>query len=269
MIKTKIEQALKLIQMKRDLQPEVGIILGSGLGGLAQEVEDKTVIPFMEIPYFVSSTVEGHDGVLILGTLAGKNVVVMAGRLHYYEGYSFEEITFPIQVMKSLGIKILLLTNASGAINTRFQPGDLVLIKDHINFIGDNPLRSRKSESINFLDLSNIYSQELRKIAVQVASKLKINLREGIYLAVSGPTYETPAEIKAFKKLGADVIGMSTVPEAIIGHSLNLAIIGIACVTNGAAGNRIMTHSHQNTLSVAQIISLNLNQLIKGILGKI
>ncbi|MBU4453450.1 purine-nucleoside phosphorylase, partial [Patescibacteria group bacterium] len=196
MMRNKIEQALKMIQLKKKFQPEVGIVLGSGLGVLAEEVENKVVIPFMEIPYFVSSTVEGHDGVLVLGTLAGKDVVIMRGRLHYYEGYSNAEITFPVQVMKALGISKLFLTNASGAINHRYQPGDLVLIKDHINFMNINPLRAEQGEPTNFLNLNSVYSPELRKTAKAEARKLSINLQEGIYVAVTGPTYETPAEIR-------------------------------------------------------------------------
>lgn len=268
MIRTKIEQALKMIQLKKEIKPEVGIILGSGLGVLAEEVENKAVIPFMEIPYFVSSTVEGHEGVLVLGTLAGKDVVIMRGRLHYYEGYSLDEITFPVQVMKALGISTLVLTNASGAIKPSYEPGDLVLIKDHINFMGVNPLRADKAESGNFLDLTNVYSTTLGKIAKSEARKLKINLQEGIYLAVSGPTYETPAEIKFFKKIGADMVGMSTVPEAIIARALGLEILGLTCITNKAAGIGTR-HTHQTTLTVAQKVSYNLNRVIKNVLRKI
>jgi purine-nucleoside phosphorylase len=266
MMRNKIEQALKMIQLKKKFQPEVGIVLGSGLGVLAEEVENKVVIPFMEIPYFVSSTVEGHDGVLVLGTLEGKNVVIMRGRLHYYEGYSSAEITFPVQVMKAMGISKLFLTNASGAINIRYQSGDLVLIKYHINFIGINPLRAEQGEPINFLNLNNVYSPELIKLAKAEARKLNINLQEGIYVAVTGPTYETPAEIKMFKKIGADIIGMSTVPEAIVAQSLGLEILGLACVTNKAAGIGKIKHSHSTTLEVAQKVSSNLNNLIKAIL---
>lgn len=266
MMRAKIEQALKVLITKRRSRPEIGIILGSGLGVLAEEVEDKVVIPFMEIPYFVSSTVEGHEGVLVLGTLAGKEVVIMRGRLHYYEGYSLDEVTFPVQVMKHLGVKTLILTNASGAINTSYRPGDLVLIKDHINFMGVNPLRAEKGEAIKFLNLTNVYSQSLGKIAKSEAKKLKISLQEGIYLAVTGPTYETPAEIKAFKKIGADIIGMSTVPEAIVARSLGLEVLGLACVTNEAAGIGKIKHTHQTTLTIAQKVSHNLNQLIKSIL---
>ncbi|MDD5258785.1 MAG: purine-nucleoside phosphorylase [bacterium] len=269
MMRTKIEQALKLIQMKKMIQPEIGIVLGSGLGVLAEEVENKVVIPFMEIPYFVSSTVEGHEGVLVLGTLAGKDVVIMRGRLHYYEGYSIEEITFPIQVMKAIGITKLILTNASGAINNGYQPGDLILIKDHINFMGINPLRAEKGESINFLNLTGVYSPELRRLAKTEAAKLQVQLQEGIYAAVTGPTYETPAEIKMFKKIGADIIGMSTVPEAIIARSLGLEILGLACVTNRAAGIGKIKHSHRTTLEIAQKVSFNLNKLIKALLRKI
>ena len=192
----------------------------------------------------------------------------MRGRLHYYEGYSLDEITFPVQVMKALGIRTLVLTNASGAINPSYEPGDLVLIKDHINFMGVNPMRADKGESDNFLDLTNVYSAALGKIAKSEAKKLKIKLQDGIYIAVSGPTYETPAEIQFFNKIGADMVGMSTVPEAIIARSLGLEILGLACITNKAAGIGAR-HTHQTTLAVAQKISYNLNRVIKNVLKKI
>lgn len=267
MIRQKIEQSLRLIQMKKNIFPDIGVILGSGLGGLAEEVENALAIPFMEIPYLVSPSVEGHKGVLVLGNVAGKEVVVMRGRLHYYEGYSMEDVTFPVHILKALGVQTLIITNASGAINKSFAAGDVVLIRDHINFMGVNPLRAQKGEAINFLDITGIYSETLCELAMTEAKKHQIKLKEGIYIAVSGPTYETQSEIKAFRTLGADIIGMSTVPEAVVGHSLGLKILGLACVTNKAGIPE--KHTHQTSLAVAQNVSVKLNQVIKAVIKKI
>ena len=213
-------------------------MLGSGLGQLADKLEDAVVIPYEELPHWKSSTAPGHNGRLLFGTLGGKEVVCMQGRLHYYEGYSMEDITYPVRVMAKLGVKNLLLSNAAGGINTDFAPGQLMLITDHINFLGRNPLMGPNEADfgVRFCDMSYAYHPELRRLALEAAEELGQNLAQGVYVATTGPSYETPAEIRMFRMWGASAVGMSTVPEVIVANHSGLRVMGISCITNMAAG---------------------------------
>jgi len=233
--------------------PELGVILGSGLGALADLVEEKVVIPYKDIPHFPISTVEGHAGQLVFGKVEGRKVVVMQGRFHFYEGYTMQEVTFPIRVMQVLGVTGLIVTNAAGGINTDFHPGDLILIKDHLNMMGDNPLRGANLSNLGprFPDLSEAYNRDWRQKGLAIAKDLGINPHEGVYVAVSGPNYETPAEIRYLRSIGADMVGMSTVPEVIVANHGGMQVLGISCVTNMAAGILGQKLSHVEVMETA------------------
>ena len=234
----RVEETVAYIQNKPGKKPETAIVLGSGLGQLADKLEDAVVIPYEELPHWKSSTAPGHNGRLLFGTLGGKEVVCMQGRLHYYEGYSMEDITYPVRVMAKLGVKNLLLSNAAGGINTDFAPGQLMLITDHINFLGRNPLMGPNEADfgVRICDMSYAYHPELRRLALEAAEELGQNLAQGVYVATTGPSYETPAEIRMFRMWGASAVGMSTVPEVIVANHSGLRVMGISCITNMAAG---------------------------------
>jgi purine-nucleoside phosphorylase len=241
---TRVTQALTHIFLKSELKPTLGIILGSGLGGFASQVENAITIPYAEIPNFPRSTVEGHGGKLVIGTVNGVAVAVMQGRVHAYEGYSMAEVTFPARVLGMLGSKALIVTNAAGGINTSYAQGGLVAISDHINLTGQNPaigpneprFATRTGAGLRFFDMTGAYSPRLREIARAEAARQNIALPEGVYLAVLGPSFETPAEIRAFRTLGADLVGMSTVHEVIVARHMGLEVLGLSLVTNMAAG---------------------------------
>ncbi|TQR18650.1 purine-nucleoside phosphorylase [Psychrobacillus vulpis] len=226
------------IMSKTDHRPVIGMILGSGLGSLADEIKNPVKIPYSSIPHFAKSEAIGHANELVIGELNGKIVVAMKGRFHYYEGFSLDEVTFPVRVMKALGIESVIITNACGAVNTSFNPGDLMLITDHINLVGTNPLIGPNNDELGtrFPDLSQVYNVELRNTASKVAKDLNISLQQGVYAWWSGPTYETPAEIRMIRTLGADAVGMSTVPEAIVATHGGMKVLGISCLTNMACG---------------------------------
>lgn len=267
----KIDIATKFIKEEiGSFIPLCGIVLGSGLGNIAESVQQKIVIPYHEIPNMPKSTVTGHKGNLVFGFLEEKPVLVMQGRIHFYEGYTMQEVTFPIRVIKKLGVKYLILTSAVGGIPERLplKPADIVVIKDHINLIGDNPLRGEHYNEFGerFPDMTEVYSSQLRKIVISVAKKLKIKVYEGVYLATRGPSYETPAEIQAFKLLGADVVGMSVVPEAIVAHQQKIEVLTLAYVSNLAAGIAKKSLSHTEVLEIATTVAGKLNKLIRGIL---
>ena len=253
-----------------DFVPEIAIVLGSGLGELADEYCD-IKIKYEDIPNFPKSTVEGHKGNLVFAKINGKNVVMMQGRFHYYEGYSMAQVTYPIKIMKQLGAKIAILTNASGAINPYFKPSTLMIIKDHINFMGTNPLIGKNDNSlgVRFPDMSDIYSWELRDIAYFNARKMKIPVNEGTYIGVTGPSYETPAEICMVRRLGADAIGMSTVPEAIVAKWMGMEILGISCICNSAAGVGNVGLSHEEVLKAANAAKDNFKKLILSVLEEV
>lgn len=251
-------------------KPEIGIILGSGLGDLADKYCEYS-IPYSHIPNFVQSNVEGHKGQLVFANIEGRPVVMMQGRNHYYEGVSMEQITYPIKVMKALGVNTVILTNAAGAINKSFRPGDLMLITDHINFMGANPLRGKNDDTIGerFPDMSEIYNKNLIKIADAAAKLLNINLKHGVYFASSGPSYETPAEINMARILGGDAAGMSTVPEAIVANYCGMKVIGISCISNYASGVSTKKLSHQEVIKTTQEVKDKFSALILKILRNI
>ncbi|MFS8628767.1 MAG: purine-nucleoside phosphorylase [Limnochordales bacterium] len=267
----RVREAAAYIANKTALRPQVGLILGSGLGGLAEEIEDATILPYGDIPHFPQSTVPGHKGRLVIGRLAGAPVVAMQGRFHYYEGYSMEQVVRPVRVMAQLGVKTLIVTNAAGGVNESFSPGDLMLIVDHINLFGTNPLIGPNEEAFGprFPDMTEAYDKRLRALALQAAEELGIRLQQGVYMGLSGPTYETPAEIRAFRVLGADAVGMSTVPEVIAARHLGLRVLGISCVTNMAAGILPEPLSHEDVVRVSAEVGPKFSALIKAILAKL
>ena len=264
----KVLKTSNYLKKRINIKPTVGIILGSGLGSLVDKVENKVVIQYKNIPYFPQSKVSGHSYNLVFGNIGKTNVVIMQGRFHYYEGYSLRELTFPIYVLKELGITDLIVTNACGGINTNFKPGDLMLIKDHINMLGNNPLIGDNDERFGprFPDMSEAYSKEKISLATTIANKLNIDIKEGVYALYSGPSYETAAEITAYKNLGADAVGMSTVPEVIVANYLKIKVLGISCITNMATGISKTKHSHQEVLEVANVASSKLCKLVEEII---
>lgn len=266
-----IMEATNYILSKTDHRPTNGMILGSGLGTLADEIENAIVIPYNEIPHFAKSEAEGHANELVIGQLMGKTVAAMKGRFHYYEGFTLDEVTFPVRVMKALGIEQLLITNACGAINTNFTPGDLMLITDHINLVGTNPLIGPNNSELGtrFPDVSEVYNKGLRGIAAEVASENGITLQQGVYAWWSGPAYETPAEIRMIRTLGADAVGMSTVPEAIVATHSSMKVLGISCLTNMACGILDQPLSHEEVIEVAGRVKTKFIQLVKGILERV
>lgn len=266
-----LEQAKKFISAQLKATPKVGLILGSGLGVLADEIKDAIKIPYEQIPGFLKSTVSGHAGQLVSGKLNGVDVIVMQGRFHFYEGYGLDAITFPIRVMKSIGVEKLIVTNAAGGINKDFNPGDLMLITDHINNTGQNPLigPNDSRQGVRFPDLTHAYDPQLRNMAKVVANELSIDLKEGVYVWNTGPTYETPAEVKMLQLLGADAVGMSTVPEVIVARHIGLSVLGISCISNMAAGILDEPLSHEDVIKTTESVRLKFISLVKSILTKL
>ena len=252
-LQDKINAAAAYILSAVSLRPTVGMVLGSGLGDFADTLEDPVRIPYTQIPNFPVPTIAGHAGALVFGKKQGKDVVVLQGRIHYYEGLSQKEITLPIRVLAAIGVKQLVLTNACGGVNLSFTPGDLMLISDHINYSGANPLIGPNLDAFGprFPDCSDIYTARLRKIIREKAEEAGIGLQEGVYAMYSGPNYETPAEIRMFRILGADTVGMSTVPEALVAAHCGMEVVGISCITNMAAGVLPQKLSHAEVTEVA------------------
>ena len=262
-----INDARDYIQSKTDLIPQVAIILGSGLGELVEDVEINATIPYEEIPGFSPPTVSGHGGNLVLGVLAGKKVVIMQGRYHYYEGYSIRKVVFPILVLKSLGANTLIVTNAAGGLNPDFNPGDVMLITDHINVQGTNALIGPNLDEFGprFPDMTYTYTPDLQKMALAVANKEGITLRQGVYAAWSGPTYETPAERRFLRIIGGDAVGMSTVPEVTVANHTGMRILGFSAITNIATGESDQPpDSHEHVLKMAKIAGEDLIRLVYG-----
>ncbi len=250
--------------------PPVAVVLGSGFDELANRVVREAIIPYAELPGFPSTTVDGHQGIVIRTGFNQTGVLLLCGRAHYYEGHSMETITFPIRVLAAAGVKILLLTNAAGGILRTLRPGDFMAIQDHINFMGANPLRGTAEEpGGQFVDLTQTYDTELLNVLANSAREEKIKCRKGVYIAVSGPSYETPAEIRAFRRLGADAVGMSTVPEAIVARRCGLRVAGISFITNQAAGIGSQVISHGEVLREARIHSDNMARLITSFLRQL
>lgn len=265
-----LSHASSFIQEKihKKYSPKIGLILGSGLGALAEEINNPIKIKYHEIPGFKQSSIDGHVGQLVIGKLQGKDVLIMQGRIHYYEGYNIQEVVFPIKVMKKLGIEKLIITNAAGAVNENFEVGDLMLIKDHINFMNTNPLIGKNDNTLGtrFPDMSEIYDKNLLDYAKRCAQKLNIKTTEGVYTANCGPSYETPAEVRMLRVLGADAIGMSTVPEAIVANYCSMKILGISCITNFAAGIKEIKLSHEEVMQAGEKVKEDFSNLIKEIL---
>lgn len=270
-LSNKINNSYEFIKQKTKYSPTIGLILGSGLGSLTKEIEDAEFYNYSDIPNFPISTVEGHSGKLVIGKLQDKTVIAMDGRFHYYEGYSMNEVTIPIRVMKLLGIDTLIVTNAAGAVNKSFTPGDLMLITDHINSSGNNPLvgENLKEFGPRFQDLSNAYDLNLQNKTKSIATALNIDLKEGIYFMMSGPTYETPAEIRMIRTLGGDAVGMSTVPEVIVANHCNIRVLGISCLTNMAAGILDQPLNHAEVIETSNRAKANFIKLMKNIIKEI
>ncbi|HEV7238827.1 MAG TPA: purine-nucleoside phosphorylase [Thermoanaerobaculia bacterium] len=266
-----IQKAVSFIRAKSSLEPQVGVILGSGLGNVVDAIDVEVAIPYGEIPGARASTVMGHQGRLILGRAKGTAVVVMQGRVHFYEGYEMDEVMFLTRVLGKLGIKKLVVTNAAGGVNTSFVAGDLMLISDHINFMGVNPLRGPNVDDLGlrFPDMTDAYAKSLRAIAKEVAATLSLDLKEGIYLGLSGPTYETPAEIRAFRILGADAVGMSTVPEVIAASHMQIPALGISCITNMAAGILDQKLTHQEVMDTTVRVQKKFTALVLGVVERL
>lgn len=265
----KIHPALAAIQVKAgDFKPEIALILGSGMGLLADEVENPIKVPFSEIPGFPQSTVKGHKGRLVIGSLAGKNVVIMQGRVHFYEGYPMTQLGFPVKVMQAMGADKLIVTNAAGAVNADFEPGDLMVIRDHINFTFRNPLIGPNNDEIGprFPDNSQTYTPELMELALDQGRKQGIDLKEGVYLMNTGPTYETPAEVKVARFLGADAVGMSTFPEALTANHSGMKVLGISFIGNMAAGMSGEALTHTEVIETMELVKDKFIALIRGIL---
>lgn len=260
----KIKESKKYISSKTKINPKIAIVCGSGLGNIKKIIKQEKIIPYSKIPYFKESTVEGHIGELISGKINSKDVFLLNGRLHYYEGYTMQEISYPIRVMKSLGVKTLIITCAVGAINKKYNIGDIVIIKDHINFIFNNPLIGKHYNvfGVRFPDMTDLYNENIRKKVVQIAKENKIKCYEGIYFAVSGPSYETPAEIFAYRNLGADVVGMSLVAESIVAKQMGMDILALAYISNKASGISKKILAHNEVLSAGKEAAKSIEKII-------
>lgn len=267
-----VQKAVSYINKKtKNFVPEIALITGSGLAGSVPELENKVVIAYQDIPGFLRSTVAGHSGNLILGSYKGKNIAVMQGRFHYYEGHAMKDIAIAVRTLGKLGVKTILVSAAVGSINAKLIPGSLAVLKDHINFMANNPLIGNYDPAFGpmFCDMTDTYAKDIRKTVLSIAKKHKVNAGEAVYLAVTGPNFETPAEIQAFKKLGADVVGMSTVPEVIVARQLGMKICGLSWVTNLASGISKKPLSHQETLEETKKIESKFTKILKDLLPKL
>jgi purine-nucleoside phosphorylase len=264
-LKQKIDEAVAFIRTKTKLSPKIGIILGSGLGGLAQAIKREMEISYGDIPHFPISTVESHAGKLLFGTAGGKQVVAMEGRFHYYEGYTLQQVTFPVRVMKALGIEILVVSNAAGGLNPQFAKGDIVLMTDHINFQGNNPLLGTNDNDLGprFPDMFNAYDKELQEIAKKTAVDEGIYLQRGVYVGVSGPNLETAAEYRMMRILGGDLVGMSTVPEVLVARHQGTKVLGFSVVTDMGLPDAMEPCSHAKVVAAAEKAGPNLSRLIE------
>ena len=268
---TQLQEATAFIQKQLSEKPHVGLILGSGLGMLADEIENPVKIKYDVIPGFPVSTVEGHAGQLVIGELEGVNVIAMQGRFHFYEGYGLDAVTFPVRVMKQLGVEKLFVTNAAGGVNESFEPGNLMLITDHINNTGQNPLMgpNDNEQGVRFPDLSQAYDRKLQSLAKDVATELSLDLKAGVYVWNTGPSYETPAEIKMLQKVGGDAVGMSTVPEVIVARHVGLDVLGISCISNMAAGILDQPLNHEEVIETTEKVREDFLRFVKTILSKV
>ena len=265
------QRAAEQIRARAKAQPSVAIILGSGLGAFADELTESTSLAYKEIAGFAQATVEGHAGRLVIGKAGEVSIAAMQGRFHFYEGYSLEDITFPIRVLKLLGVHTLILTNAAGSLNTELTPGSLMVISDHINLMGVNPLIGANDDrfGVRFPDLTSTYDPDLQTIVIEEAKTLNIDMRRGVYAALTGPSYETPAEIHMVRTLGADAVGMSTVPEAIVARHMDMRVIGISCITNLAAGVSNRPVDHSQVIATGERVREQFTELLRRVIAKL
>jgi purine-nucleoside phosphorylase len=265
------EKAARMIRARANAEVSVAIVLGSGLGAFADDLTHAVAIPYEEIPGFARSTVEGHAGKLVIGKAGDVTVAAMQGRFHFYEGYSLEDVTFPIRVLKLLGVRTLVLTNAAGALNVEFAPGSLMVISDHINLLGANPLTGPNDDRFGprFPDLTLVYAAELQNMVIEEARAMGMEMRRGIYAALSGPSYETPAEIHMVRTLGADAVGMSTVPEAIVARHMDMRVIGISCITNLAAGVSNRPIDHNQVMAIGDGVRGEFTELLRRVVKRL
>ncbi len=265
------EHAARTVRAQRDEDVRVALVLGSGLGAFADDLDEALAISFSEIPGFARPTVEGHAGRLVLGKVEGAGVAVMQGRFHYYEGYSLDEVTFPVRVLGRLGVQSLILTNAAGGVNIEFDQGALMVISDHLNLMSVNPLRGPHDARFGarFPDMTEVYDRSYQEIAVEEAHAMGIEVRRGIYAALAGPSYETPAEIRMLRTLGADAVGMSTVPEAIVARQMGIKVLGISCITNLAAGLVDHEINHEEVIETGERVRDTFKQLLRRIIPKL
>jgi purine-nucleoside phosphorylase len=265
------QRAAQMIRSRAQTDPSTAIVLGSGLGSFADDLTNATRIPYADIPGFARVTVEGHAGQLVIGKTGETTVAAMQGRFHFYEGYSLEEVTFPIRVLKLLGVKTLLLTNAAGSLNTEFTPGSLMIITDHINLMGVNPLIGPNDERFGprFPDLTSTYDPKLQSIVIDEANAMGLDLRRGVYASLTGPSYETPAEIHMVRTLGADAVGMSTVPEAIVARHMGMQVIGISCITNLAAGVTDQPVDHSQVIATGERVRGEFTELLRRVIARL
>ncbi|MFZ1728921.1 MAG: purine-nucleoside phosphorylase [Bacteroidota bacterium] len=270
-IRNKMDEAVAYIRTQTESSPAIGIILGTGLGGLVQEIEAEIILDYADIPHFPISTVESHHGKLIFGTLAGKKVVVMKGRFHYYEGYTMKQVTFPVRVMHALGVRSLLISNAAGGMNPTFRRGDIMVIYDHINLIGDNPLIGLNDDTLGprFPDMSEAYSEEYIAMAESVALEEKIQLRKGVFVAVAGPNLETRAEYRFLRGIGADVVGMSTVPENIVAVHMSMKVLAFSIVTDECFPDALEAIDVPAIIKTANEAEPKLRALMKGVVSRL
>lgn len=261
----KVQETVSYINNKINFQPEFGVILGSGLGGFTNDIDVQFTLPYSEIPNFPVSTVEGHKGALVFGTIGNKKVVAMQGRFHYYEGYSMQEVTFPVRVMKHLGVTKLIVSNAAGGVNPNYRVGSIVIIKDHINMMPEHPLRGKNDPRFGprFVNMSDPYSPEMIKKAKEIAYELEIDVKDGVYLGLQGPTFETLAEYRMVKILGADCVGMSTVPEVIVARHMDLETFGLSVITDMGSEESIGTITHAEVLEAAKMAEPKVRRLIR------
>ena len=267
----KIAEAKKFIESRSKVKPKIGIIVGTGLGTLAKEIEIKAIVPYSDIPHFAVSTAPGHEGNLILGKLSGKMIMAMQGRFHLYEGYSLEEITFPIRIMKEMGVELLIESNAAGGMNPNFKAGDLMIITDHINLTGNNPLIGPNDERLGprFPDMSEPYDKKLIELTKRIAIEEKIGIHKGVYVGLTGPNFETPAEYRFLRLIGADAVGMSTVCEVIVARHSGLRVLGMSCITDECIPDRLEPVNFRKLIQVAQKVEPNLARLVKRLLREI
>lgn len=266
-----IDKATKFIRSKIKVEPKIGLVLGSGLGGLAEDVKNPVIIPFKEIPHWPVSTIQGHVGHLLIGELYGKPAMVMQGRVHYYEGYPMDQVTFPIRVMQRLGVQTIILTNAAGATNPDYTPGDVMVLKDHIALIGMaglNPLRGPNLDEFGprFPDMSQPYDRELIKLAQKVAKDNKVKLHEGVYVCLSGPSFESPADLRFLRGIGADAVGMSTVPETIVARHGGTRVLAFSGISNKANLDGSTETTHEEVLQAGKLIVPKLSSIIRGVI---